>query len=121
MDCDGTKDGYDLEITAAVSEAVTIPVVASGGAGNPHHLAGLDADTSLGPLAVEANLASAQQLLQAAMAERREVTPEPTVEPQPLLVLSHRALVDFAHDSRLRNRCMAANNAAIDSTTDDKM
>ena len=39
MDCDGTKDGYDLEITAAVSEAVSIPVVASGGAGCPEHLA----------------------------------------------------------------------------------
>ena len=38
MDADGTKDGYDLEITAAVSEAVTIPVVASGGAGRPEHL-----------------------------------------------------------------------------------
>ena len=39
MDCDGTKDGYDLEMTAAVSEAVGVPVVASGGAGNPDHLA----------------------------------------------------------------------------------
>jgi cyclase len=39
MDADGTKDGYDIEITAAVSEAVTIPVVASGGAGCPEHLA----------------------------------------------------------------------------------
>ncbi len=39
MDCDGTKDGYDLEITAAVSRAVSIPVVASGGAGTPDHLA----------------------------------------------------------------------------------
>jgi cyclase len=39
MDCDGTKDGYDLEVTAAVSEAVNIPVVASGGAGHPDHLA----------------------------------------------------------------------------------
>jgi imidazole glycerol-phosphate synthase subunit HisF len=39
MDCDGTKDGYDLEITRAVSEAVKIPVVASGGAGRPEHLA----------------------------------------------------------------------------------
>ena len=39
MDCDGTKDGYDLEITSAVSQAVSIPVVASGGAGNPQHLA----------------------------------------------------------------------------------
>lgn len=39
MDCDGTKNGYDLEITAAVSDAVSIPVVASGGAGHPEHLA----------------------------------------------------------------------------------
>lgn len=39
MDADGTKSGYDLEITAAVSEAVSIPVVASGGAGRPEHLA----------------------------------------------------------------------------------
>jgi len=39
MDADGTKEGYDLEITAAVSEAVSIPVVASGGAGRPEHLA----------------------------------------------------------------------------------
>ena len=39
MDADGTKDGYDLEITAAVSEAVGVPVVASGGAGRPEHLA----------------------------------------------------------------------------------
>jgi cyclase len=39
MDADGTKDGYDLEITAAVTKAVSIPVVASGGAGSPDHLA----------------------------------------------------------------------------------
>ena len=39
MDSDGTQNGYDLEITRAVSEAVTIPVVASGGAGKPEHLA----------------------------------------------------------------------------------
>lgn len=39
MDADGTKDGYDLEITRAVTDAVTIPVVASGGAGHPNHLA----------------------------------------------------------------------------------
>ncbi len=39
MDADGTKDGYDLEITKAVTDAVSIPVVASGGAGCPDHLA----------------------------------------------------------------------------------
>ncbi len=38
MDADGTKAGYDLPMTRAVSEAVGIPVVASGGAGCPEHL-----------------------------------------------------------------------------------
>ena len=39
MDCDGTKAGYDLELTRAVSEAVGIPVIASGGAGRLEHFA----------------------------------------------------------------------------------
>ncbi len=39
MDADGTRDGYDLEMTRAVADAVSIPVVASGGAGRPEHLA----------------------------------------------------------------------------------
>lgn len=39
MDADGTKAGYDLEMTSAVSSAVAIPVVASGGAGRPDDLA----------------------------------------------------------------------------------
>jgi cyclase len=34
MDCDGTRDGYDLELTRAVTEKVNIPVIASGGAGS---------------------------------------------------------------------------------------
>ena len=38
MDKDGTKDGYDIELTRAISEAVTIPVIASGGAGTLAHL-----------------------------------------------------------------------------------
>jgi len=38
MDRDGTCDGYDLELTAAISQAVNIPVIASGGAGNVEHL-----------------------------------------------------------------------------------
>ena len=38
MDQDGTKDGYDLPLTRAVSEAVSIPVIASGGAGTVAHL-----------------------------------------------------------------------------------
>ncbi|MES4787016.1 MAG: imidazole glycerol phosphate synthase subunit HisF, partial [Nitrospiraceae bacterium] len=38
MDRDGTQDGYDLELTAAVSAAVSVPVIASGGAGRLEHL-----------------------------------------------------------------------------------
>lgn len=37
MDCDGTKDGYDIELTRMVSENVSIPVIASGGAGKKEH------------------------------------------------------------------------------------
>lgn len=39
MDADGTKDGYDVELTKMISEAVSVPVIASGGAGKPEHLA----------------------------------------------------------------------------------
>jgi cyclase len=38
MDRDGTEDGYELELTRAVSDAVDVPVIASGGAGTPDHL-----------------------------------------------------------------------------------
>ncbi|MFA6102341.1 MAG: imidazole glycerol phosphate synthase subunit HisF [Victivallaceae bacterium] len=38
MDADGTKDGYDCELTRAVSESVSVPVIASGGAGTLEHL-----------------------------------------------------------------------------------
>jgi cyclase len=38
MDRDGTKAGYDIELTAAIAEQVTIPVIASGGVGNPQHM-----------------------------------------------------------------------------------
>ena len=37
MDCDGTKEGYDLELTRAVADAVSVPVIASGGAGTLEH------------------------------------------------------------------------------------
>ncbi len=38
MDRDGTSEGYDLELTAAVADAIGVPVIASGGAGGPDHL-----------------------------------------------------------------------------------
>ena len=37
MDCDGTKAGYDLELTSVIAESVSIPVIASGGAGTLEH------------------------------------------------------------------------------------
>ncbi len=38
MDCDGTKNGYDIALTRAVSDAVDVPVIASGGVGNLEHI-----------------------------------------------------------------------------------
>jgi len=38
MDCDGTKKGYDLELTKSFSERLDVPIIASGGAGNPQHI-----------------------------------------------------------------------------------
>jgi cyclase len=45
MDADGTRAGYDLEMTKAVAEKVRVPVVASGGAGHPEHLLAIFRDT----------------------------------------------------------------------------
>ena len=39
MDADGTKNGYDVELTRMIAEAVSVPVIASGGAGTPEHMA----------------------------------------------------------------------------------
>ncbi len=47
MDADGTKDGYDLEFTSAISEAVELPVIASGGAGELKHFYEAVVDLSL--------------------------------------------------------------------------
>ena len=44
MDADGTRDGYDLELTRAVADAVPVPVIASGGAGNAAHMAAAVSD-----------------------------------------------------------------------------
>jgi len=38
MDRDGTRNGFDIALTRAVSDAISIPVIASGGVGNLHHL-----------------------------------------------------------------------------------
>lgn len=37
MDCDGTRAGYDIELTRTIAEAVSVPVIASGGAGTKEH------------------------------------------------------------------------------------
>ena len=38
MDRDGTKDGYDIPLTKTISDAIQVPVIASGGVGNPMHM-----------------------------------------------------------------------------------
>jgi cyclase len=45
MDADGTRDGYDIELTRAVGEAIDVPLVASGGCGSPEHIRAVLAET----------------------------------------------------------------------------
>jgi cyclase len=57
MDRDGTTDGYDLDLTRAVSDAVNVPVIASGGAGRPEHLAdAVDPDRGAAEAALAASV-----------------------------------------------------------------
>lgn len=72
MDRDGTKNGYDLELTRAVSRAISLPVIASGGVGSLEHLAeGLTAGEADAALAAsifhyrEYSIADAKQYLEA--------------------------------------------------------
>jgi cyclase len=68
MDADGTKDGYDIEMTGAVAAAVDVPVVASGGCGSPEHirqvLVDTDADAALAASIFHYNEYSIQQTKQ---------------------------------------------------------
>lgn len=56
MDCDGTKAGYDLELTRRVAEAVSIPVIASGGAGKMKHFSDVLSDKGKADAALAASL-----------------------------------------------------------------
>ena len=38
MDCDGTKSGFDIKLTSTISDAVSVPIIASGGAGTLEHM-----------------------------------------------------------------------------------
>jgi cyclase len=58
MDADGTKDGYDIEMTAAISAAVDVPVVASGGCGSPEHMYDVLKSRSEGGAQADAALAA---------------------------------------------------------------
>jgi imidazole glycerol-phosphate synthase subunit HisF len=66
MDADGTRSGFDCELTAAVSEAVAIPVIASGGAGNAAHFADVfgrgKADAALAASIFHFGVANAREL-----------------------------------------------------------
>ena len=58
MDADGTQNGYDIEITAAVTAAVDVPVVASGGCGSPEHMRQVLSPVSQGGGGADAALAA---------------------------------------------------------------
>jgi len=71
MDCDGTKAGYDLALTRAVSRAVRIPVIASGGAGTLEHLAEALSETDHGGCASAVLAASIFHFGEYGLAEAR--------------------------------------------------
>jgi cyclase len=83
MDRDGTNDGYDLELTAAVAQAVGVPVIASGGAGELEHLAEAlraGADAALAASIFHFgrfSVAEAKEHLAAAGLTVRRVAPQP--------------------------------------------
>src|SRR3546814_1604003 len=90
MDRDGTRDGYDLALIRAVADAVTVPVIASGGVGNLDHLvAGVIEGGASAVLAAsifhfgEATIAEAHARLAAARSE------EHTSELQSLMRISY--------------------------------
>lgn len=58
MDADGTKDGYDIEMTAAIVDAVSVPIVASGGCGHPQHMVDVLKPRSEGGAGADAALAA---------------------------------------------------------------
>jgi cyclase len=68
MDADGTRNGFDCELTAAVSESVSIPVIASGGAGSAAHFAEVfargKADAALAASIFHFGISSARELKQ---------------------------------------------------------
>jgi len=84
MDRDGTNDGYDLPLTQAVSEAVSVPVIASGGAGELEHLtealrAGADAALCASIFHYgQYTIPEAKAYLAAAGIEVRAVSPQPS-------------------------------------------
>lgn len=83
MDRDGTRSGYDLELTRAAADAVSIPVIASGGAGNLEHLAKAFGAGAHGVLAASifhfdgTTIADARRHLRAAGVPVRPPEPEP--------------------------------------------
>ena len=92
-----------------------------------HHLAGLDARVGLGAAAIDADLAGAQQLLQMAEAQAREMRLEPAIEPHARLAGFHRYLFDACHlvptilsaavQPRLRTNHNPAKSASREITT----
>jgi hypothetical protein len=84
-----------------------------------HLLPGLQPESRLGPLAVNADLSGAQKPLQPAMAQCREMQPEPAVEPEIRLVRPDIANFDAAHVTMVRTRASPANSPPTDSVSDN--
>jgi len=136
MDRDGTKIGFDIELTRAICDAVTVPVIASGGVGNLDHLVEADLEEPL-PLRVHLMVPAPSALAERIVADPnrfRQLTPRIGVTHLKLFVdgalgsrgawLSHPYAddpmttgVERMDDEAIRNQVMAALEAGLDVAT----
>ncbi|HMM05458.1 MAG TPA: HisA/HisF-related TIM barrel protein [Clostridiales bacterium] len=85
IDCDGTHNGYDLAITGLIADAVSIPVIASGGAGNPSHIADAFTQTGASAAIISSMLYSPKLPRNYPVAEIKELLSEKGIPVRPYL------------------------------------
>lgn len=85
IDCDGTHNGYDLEITGLIADAVSIPVIASGGAGEPSHIADAFLQTGASAAIISSMLYSPKLPRNYPVAEIKSILSEKGIPVRPYL------------------------------------
>ncbi len=85
IDCDGTHNGYDLEITGLIADAVSVPVIASGGAGKPSHIADVFLQTGASAAIISSMLYSPKLPRNYPVAEIKSILSEKGIPVRPYL------------------------------------